>query len=106
VTTMVIERKTLPKAVSSLFRSPHVHIRVEGETDRLLLTPAKEADDDDADADYVDGPDSRYIDPADYPDETAYLNAIPGMAESIIASMNAPRSEFVDVPDDWIDRNV
>jgi len=97
VTTMVIERKTLPKAVSSLFRSPHVHIRVEGETDRLLLTPAKEADDDD-DADYVDGPDSRYIDPDDYPDTTAYLNAIPGFVESIREMENDPNTKFTTIP--------
>jgi hypothetical protein len=59
-------------------------IRVECDIDRILLTPAH-------DTDALDG---GYIDPADYPDTTAYLNAIPGMAESIIASMNAPTSAF------------
>jgi len=38
------------------------------------------------------------IDPDDYDNDTDYLNAIPGMAESIIESMNAPRSEFKPVP--------
>jgi len=96
VTTMVIERKTLPKAISSLFRSPHVHIRVEGGADRVLLTPANDADDDNCE--HVDGPDSRYIDPDDYPDETAYVNAIPGLADMLIASAKLPRSEFKPVP--------
>jgi len=36
------------------------------------------------------------IDPDDYPDTTAYLNAIPGMAESLIELMNTPVSEFED----------
>ena len=31
--------------------------------------------------------------------ETAYINSIPGLAESIIAGMNAPDSEFVEI--DW-----
>jgi len=93
VTTMVIERKTLPKTLLSFFGANHV--RVEGEAGRVVLTPAKETDDDD---DYVDGPDSRYIDPADYPDETAYVNAIPGLADMLIASAKLPRSEFKPVP--------
>jgi len=38
------------------------------------------------------------IDPDDYDNDTDYLNAVPGMAESIIESMNAPRSEFKPVP--------
>jgi hypothetical protein len=35
------------------------------------------------------------IDPDDYPDTTAYLNAIPGCAERLIASLNNP-GEFED----------
>jgi len=46
------------------------------------------------------------IDPADYDDDTGYLCAIPGMKEKLIASHNAPASEFSPVPDDWINRNV
>jgi hypothetical protein len=51
-----------------------------------LLTPTIEADDPDE------------IDPDDYPDTTAYLNAIPGMAESLIESANLPRGAFKPVP--------
>jgi hypothetical protein len=45
------------------------------------------------------------IDPADYDNDTDYLNAIPGMAESIISSMNAPMSEFEDIPRTRNNRN-
>jgi len=45
------------------------------------------------------------IDPADYDNNTDYLNAIPGMAESIINSMNAPMSEFEDIPRTRKNRN-
>jgi len=65
------------------------------------LTPAKEADDDDTD--YIDGPDSRYIDPDDYPDETAYVNAIPGLADMLIASAKLPPSAFKPLPKDFFD---
>jgi len=47
----------------------------------------------------VDIPDSDCIDPADYPDTTAYLNAIPGMAESLIELMKTPLNEY----EDWDD---
>jgi len=47
----------------------------------------------------TDGPDSAYIDPDDYPDTTAYLNAIPGMAESLIELMKTPLNEY----EDWDD---
>lgn len=46
------------------------------------------------------------IDPADYANDTEYLNAIPGMAESIIASMNAPMSEFISYDELWDDDDV
>jgi hypothetical protein len=52
----------------------------------------------DADSGYIDGPDSRYIDPADYPDTTAYLNALPGVAERLLAYRDLPDSEFKPVP--------
>jgi hypothetical protein len=45
-----------------------------------LLTPATE----DAEQEECE------IDPDDYPDTTAYLNAIPGCAERLIASLNNP----------------
>jgi len=40
----------------------------------------------------ADRPDST-----DYDNDTDYLNAIPGMAESIIRSMNATMSEFENI---------
>jgi hypothetical protein len=49
---------------------------------------------------------SPVIDPDDYDNDTDYLNAIPWMVESTIESMSAPANEFVDVSDEWIDRNV
>jgi hypothetical protein len=42
--------------------------------------------------------DESGINPDDYDNDTDYLNAIPGMTESIIESMNAPLSEFKPVP--------
>jgi hypothetical protein len=52
---------------------------------------------------YIDGPDSRYIDPADYPDTTAYLNALPGVAERLLAYRDLPDSEFKPVPRNFVD---
>jgi hypothetical protein len=46
------------------------------------------------------------VDPADYDNDTDYLNAIPGMAESIIRSMKAPMSEFEDIPRNRDNRNI
>jgi len=89
MTTLVIDRQALPESLISFIDSPRV--LVSAESDRVVLTPAEEED---AEEPYIDGPDSRYIDPADYPDTTAYLNALPGVAERIIKSMNAPDSEF------------
>jgi hypothetical protein len=40
------------------------------------------------------------IDPDDYPDTTAYLNAIPGCAERLIASLNNP-GEHKPLPKDF-----
>jgi len=78
MTTTVIDRKTaLSDHVSELFGTSH--------------TAA------------VQQPDR--IDPADYDNDTDYLNAIPGMAESIINSMNAPMSEFEDIPRNRNNRN-
>jgi hypothetical protein len=42
------------------------------------------------------------IDPADYGNDTDYINAIPGAAERLIKSMNAPASEFSPVPREWL----
>jgi len=90
MTTLVIDRKALPESLMSFICSPRV--LVSAESDKVVLTPA--AEDAEDEEPYIDGPDSRYIDPDDYPDTTAYLNALPGVAERIIKSMNAPDSEF------------
>jgi len=80
--TMVLERETLPEPLLSCFAVPR--ITATPRDGGVFLTPAVE----------VDGPDADYIDPADYPDTTAYLNAIPDMVESILESSNAPASAF------------
>jgi len=49
----------------------------------------------------VDIPDSDCIDPADYPDTTAYLNAIPGAVERLLAYRNLPDSEFTPIPREY-----
>jgi hypothetical protein len=41
-----------------------------------------------------EGGDEYGIDPDDYPDTTAYLNAIPGCAERLLSYRNLPDSEF------------
>jgi hypothetical protein len=94
ITTLVIDRQTLPEAILPFIGSPRV--AVAAERDRVVLSPAEDEYEDD-DYDTVEPEGYEYdIDPADYPDTTAYLNAIPGMAESLIAMMNAPDSEFKD----------
>jgi len=85
VTTLVIDRQLLPEQILSFIGAPR--IRVEGEAGRVVLTPEAE----------TDGPDSDYIDPDDYLDTTAYLNAIPGCAERLIESLNNP-GELEDIP--------
>jgi len=85
VTTIVIDRKILPEPLHSLIGAPRIVVSQRREGGEVVLAPAVE----------VDEPD---IDPDDYDNDTDYLNAIPGMAESIIESMNMPRSEFKPVP--------
>jgi hypothetical protein len=87
MTTLVIDRQTLPETILPFIGSPR--IAVAAESGRVILSPAE-----DETEPYIDGPDIDYIDPADYPDTTAYLNAIPGMAESIISGMNMPLNEL------------
>jgi hypothetical protein len=90
MTTLVIDRQTLPEPLLSLIGAAE-RVAVAAESGRVVLTPAAdEAEEDGLDEYDID------IDPDDYPDTTAYLNAIPGMAESIIKLMNAPDSEFKD----------
>jgi len=40
------------------------------------------------------------IDPDDYPDTTAYLNAIPGYVDSLLEMENDPNTVWEDVPDE------
>jgi hypothetical protein len=82
--TLVIDRATLPDSVSDLFGVPRIAV-VQQRGGDVLLSPV--------------------IDPADYDNDTDYLNAIPGMADSIIKSMNAPMSEFEDIPRNRSGRN-
>jgi hypothetical protein len=89
--TLVIDRQTLPESLLSFIGAPRV--AVSAESGRVVLTPV--ADKDGAGSDEYDVD----IDPDDYPDTTAYLNAIPGVAESIIEGLNAPLSDFEDW--DW-----
>lgn len=83
--TTVLERKTLPEPLSSCFAAPRIAMMRQQGGDVVL---------------------SPIIDPDDYDNDTDYLNAIPGMAEKLIAAHNAPASERVPVPDDWIDDEV
>jgi hypothetical protein len=68
---------------------------VSREADRVTLTPTK--DDAAVEAETEDEP-RYYIDPDDYPDTTAFLNAIPGFVESIREMEKAPASEWEPVP--------
>jgi hypothetical protein len=81
MTTLVIDRETLPESISSLFYAPRIVIQQKQDGGEATFTPA--------------------IDPADYDNDTDYFNAIPGMAERLIKSHNAPASEFRSAPRDW-----
>jgi hypothetical protein len=83
---MTIDRTTPMEDLLSLMGAERLFAVKQGSTVLLTLTI------DEAELDEYD------IDPDDYPDTTAYLNAIPGCAERLIASMNAPMSEFEDIP--------
>jgi len=67
-------------------------IQIEGTPDRLILTSAK-------------GYNPDYIDPDDYPNDTAYLNAIPGMKEKLLSSKSLLDNEFEDMPEKYIHPN-
>jgi hypothetical protein len=84
MTTLTIDRRTLPEPLLSFICADR--IRVEGEADRIVLTPAAEESE----------PEEYDINPDDYPDTTAYFNAIPGAVERLIAYRNLPDSEFED----------
>jgi hypothetical protein len=88
--TLVIDRKTLPEPFLSYIDTNRV-IRAERDADSVVFTPATggidEFDDDDD------------INPDDYDDDTDYINAIPGMKERLLKSLNAPASEFKPAPE-------
>jgi len=86
VTTLVIDRGILPESLATLFRTPRVKVHQRENGGKATITPV--------------------IDPADYDNETDYLNAIPGMMDKIMAGINAPEDEWEEVPEDWIDRSV
>jgi len=86
MTTLVIDRTTPMKDVLSIMGASKLRIDVDAERRTGTIAPV--------------------IDPDDYDNDTDYLEAIPGMMESILESVNTPRSEFEDVPKDWIKRSV
>jgi hypothetical protein len=83
--TLVLERSTLPDPLSSYFVAPRIAMIPQRDGDVML---------------------SPIIDPADYDNDNDYLNAIPGMRESIMEASASPMSDDVDVPSDWIKRRV
>jgi len=90
MTTLVVDRQTLPEKIMSLIGDAPLILVSKGKYSQdIVLSPADEDD----------KPGVEYIDPADYEDETAYINAIPGLTERLLASRNLPDSEF----EDWND---
>jgi len=89
MTTLVVDRQALPEKIMSLIGdAPRILVSHGGKYGGgdIVLTPGTEEDE----------PGDEYIDPNDYEDETAYINAVPGLAESLLASRNLPDSEFKD----------
>jgi len=83
--TLVIDRQTLPLPVSSFFTVPRIAVSQQRGGD-VTLSPV--------------------IDPADYDNETDYINAVPGLAEKILAASSAPASERVTYDKLWDDDDV
>jgi virulence-associated protein VagC len=96
MTTLVIDRTTPMDTLFSFIGAERV--TVSREADRVILTPTK--DDAEAEAEAEDEP-RYYIDPDNYPDATAFLNAISGFVESIREMEKAPASEWEPVPKEW-----
>jgi len=80
--TLVIDRSTTIETLFSFVGAPR--IKAEKEAGRTLLTPI--------------------VDPADYANDTDYLNAIPGFMDKIDARIAADKWE--DFPEGWIIRDV
>jgi hypothetical protein len=83
---LIIDRQALPESLLSFIGAPR--IAVSAESGRVVLTPAVEED--------GGGPDEYDIgvEPGDYPDTTAYLNAIPGYVESLLEMDSDPETVF------------
>jgi len=78
--TIVIDRESLPESVSSLFRTSRIVVQQQKCGGAAVFSPV--------------------INPDEFDNDTDYLNAIPGMMESIIASINAPEEERERVPEE------
>jgi hypothetical protein len=87
VETLVIDSQTRPESILSFMGGVKRLLAVKQGPSSALLTPA-------AGADEFDEPEVYDIDPDDYPDTTAYLNAIPGAVERLLAYRDLPDSEF------------
>jgi hypothetical protein len=85
--TLLLERDT-PMDTLFSFMGATGQVRIEKGRKRATITPVGE-------------PDGKPIDPADYPDDTAYLCAIPGFVERITTFRNAPDSEFEEIPEKY-----
>ncbi|GBU21374.1 hypothetical protein R80B4_01263 [Fibrobacteres bacterium R8-0-B4] len=82
--TIAIDRKSLPETFLAYIGANPV-VRAEFGADSIVFSPAP-------------APGGDFIDPDDYPDDTAYLNALPGAAERILAYDTLPDSAFKPVP--------
>jgi len=98
MTTLVINRKTLPEPFLSYIDTNRV-VRAERDADNIVFTPAAEADEYEEYDDEAD--DDGGINPDDYDDDTDYILAIPGMKERLLKSMNLPASEFHPLPEKY-----
>jgi len=81
MSTIVIDRSELPAPLSSYFAAPRIAVSQPQAGGEVTLSPI--------------------IDPADYDNDTDYLNSIPGMVEKINAARHAPKSERKPVPREW-----
>jgi len=82
MTALVIDRVALPEPVSSCFVARRIAV-IRQRDGNVTLSPI--------------------IDPNDYDNDTDYLNAIPGMVESILEASNAPASERIPLEKLWDD---
>jgi len=96
--TLLLDRTTPMDALFS-FMGGAERVKVSREADRVVLTTAAKADTPDDGDGYFDE-NGKEIDPDDYPDTTAYLNAIPGYVESLLEMDNDPNTVWEDVPEE------